>query len=195
PQCPQIQCGAEIQACFNHVVDAPAGPQTCGDLNNCINECGQNQICQQACRAAADPDAVVAYDTALNCVIGADCFDDEGNFDQACGDANCSAELEACFGAPPPPPAGNLTCGELNDCLSACNTQESCDACFAAASPEGAALFQDASNCIQQQCANNPDPLCPQAQCEAEITACFDQVAPPAAGPQTCPEINDCLAQ
>jgi|JI10StandDraft_1071094.scaffolds.fasta_scaffold160814_2 hypothetical protein len=155
-----------------------AGALDCPGIVECLNGCGQDEVCAQDCVDQGDAQAQQLINDALACLQA-------NGGDQAA----CQTEIEACVGAGPQP-MGDLTCAELNDCLSNCGEGDDACAndCFGQASAEGAALFEAAGRCIQ---AAGGD----QSQCQEEIEACLGGGGPGPGGDLTCGGIFDCAGQ
>ncbi len=150
------------------------GALDCPGIVECLNGCGQDQVCAQDCVDQGDPQAQQLINDALACLQA------NGGDQEA-----CQTEIEACVGAGPQP-MGDLTCSELNGCLSNCaeGDQACVNDCFGQASAEGAALFEAAVTCIQ---ANGEE------ACAEEIDACLGGGGP--GGDLTCGGIFDCAGQ
>ncbi|MCA9558834.1 MAG: hypothetical protein KC583_09755 [Myxococcales bacterium] len=156
---------------------------------------GAPEDCAQTCRDESTAQAVAEYEAIFMCGEPAGCLDDQGGIDQDCLQANCGPQLDACFGAQPRPPSGDLTCAELNGCLNDCSDddQDCVNACFTMSSPEGNDQFQATLECIRAAGCAGGDGDCQRANCQAELDACLGGPAQPM-GEGTCLELNMCLS-
>ena len=162
--CIQRACEAEWAACFGAV---PMGAANCAEFNECVSACEGDEACFDDCVDMASVEGYAAWVTAIQCIQDAGC----ANGDQACVNANCMAEVEACLG-PSVMPAGNATCMEFNNCLAMCNQDRMCtDVCIGQASPEGYRRLLAVFDCFTANMCAGDDPNC-QRLCMNEITAC-----------------------
>lgn len=68
---------------------------------------------------------------------------------------------------------GALNCGELNECLSACEDETCQDACFDDSSAEAQQLLGQVITCFQNSGCAQDDQACLQGACANEINACL----------------------
>ncbi len=199
--CLTAECRAEVEACFG-VEPPPEGEGTCAELNDCLTLCPPDDvICGQACADDTAPGERALFDAVFACIDANGCEGPDGALDEACYQAACAAELEACLG-PPPGPDGDGTCAELNDCLGLCPPDDApCgQRCVRETSPDALARYDAIFDCIDANGCQGPDGMldeaCYQAACAAELAACFGPAPDPEpepAGEGTCAELNDCL--
>jgi len=162
--CIQMACGDEWGACFGSV---PMGMANCAEFNQCVSACEGDADCFDACVAEASVEGYSTWIAAIDCINEAGC----ANGDQACVDANCAAEVEACVG-PQVRPAGNATCLQFNQCLATCEGMRACqDNCIAMSSPEGYRRLVAVFDCFRANDCQGNDPNC-QRLCANEIMAC-----------------------
>ena len=79
----------------------------CGQIVDCLNACGQDQNCGQACVARGDNEAVRLLNELISCLQGSGCDPNDGQ----CQQNACGREINACVGQQPgganPAPGGN----------------------------------------------------------------------------------------
>ncbi|MEE2787715.1 MAG: hypothetical protein VX589_10280 [Myxococcota bacterium] len=153
----------------------------CRALSACINSCGTDAMCQQACRNGTSPEALRRYETIFTCLQANSCVNQlTQDIDQTCLNENCSAELEACFG-PPVVPMGDNTCLQLTRCFGTCApadiapvANQACrDRCIERSSQEGFDLYSLYLDCMRSNCqAEEFSADCQLRECNAEATAC-----------------------
>ncbi len=186
--CLQTECPGELELCFGAPPE-PSGDATCGELNECLTLCGDDDACEFACVEGASPEALELLQNAAACFQEADCEEGDGPcFQEACGDV-----IDACLEDEGPRPIAD--CPDLNECLRGCDGEACQDRCRALA-PEGAVLDFDAIlTCIEDNdCADEDgvDQACMQENCGVELEACFGPPPQPE-GEGTCAELNECL--
>lgn len=169
-ECTNDLCQREVQACVGQAT-APGGDGTCAEFDDCLGLCGGERACTDACIAEASPAAYDAYLELVECVQMS-C--PEGS-QPSCGIVSCEPVFEACLG-PIGVPRGNLTCLEFNDCLGTCvdGDQPCVNRCIDTASARGYDLFLNAINCIQDAGCAAGDAACQDANCGAQVQACFN---------------------
>jgi hypothetical protein len=158
------------------------GAATCGQIIQCLNTCNDGDTaCFNNCRAKGSPAAQSAFNALLSCAQ--QCQDD------ACLETRCGAQLQACLNpsgpAPNPdpnpnPPTGGSTCGQIIQCLNACNDGDTACAnnCRAKGSPAAQSAFNALLSCAQQ-CQ---DDACLETRCGAQLQACLGSAPPPGGG-------------
>ena len=169
--CQRAACGEQFNACFGPPPPPPMGNGDCFELNQCLNECDDDdRVCTDNCIRQTSPAAYDVFVTAINCLQNANCPPDDGD----CRQMACAMEIEACVG-PPVMPMGNLTCAEFNNCLVACmqGDRQCVNACVNQASPEAYRLFEAAIDCIEAAGCAAGDGACQQRACGAQINACL----------------------
>ena len=152
----------------------------CNQLGGCINTC-TDQACVDLCFATLDAEGLMKYEAIVSCVDNSGCGDDN-----ACIDAACEAEFEACsfdryeF--------GDGTCSDLFDCSVSCEEQEGDETCYSACQEsltrEAFDLWGQFISCAQEQ-------LCPSLStcaevCPNEYAVCAGAFSP--ADPEPDPE-------
>jgi len=143
------------------------GMGTCGEFNECVSACEGDEACFDQCVAEASVEGYSAWVTAIDCINAAGCAPG----DQACVNANCAAEVEACVG-PQVMPAGNATCLQFNACLQTCEGERVCvDNCIVMSSPEGYRRLVAVFDCFRENDCQGNDPNC-QRLCANQITSC-----------------------
>jgi hypothetical protein len=112
---------------------------------------------------------------------------------------NCDGELRTCLGPPPPglpPPMGQMTCQELEDCLVTCETGDvDCrDACVTQSSQAGFDQLVAVQECVGNHECVDGDVACVLRTCEAAFSACYGPVVLPM-GEADCTLLNTCLGE
>ncbi|MEE2756459.1 MAG: hypothetical protein VYA30_07345 [Myxococcota bacterium] len=174
------------------------GDSGCRDLAQCLSECSSPD-CSLACRMAAPEASSALYDAIFVCASANDCARPGGNYDQMCMTLNCADEQQACIGPPPPdppPPMGDLTCQQLDDCLSDCELRDlDCrDTCISSSSQRGYDQLLTVQMCVESADCQASDFACVLRVCEGSLAACYGSVVRPL-GEVDCAELNRCLAE
>ncbi|MGB0646038.1 MAG: hypothetical protein ACPGQS_02625 [Bradymonadia bacterium] len=175
-------CAMAWEACVGPAA-MPMGTGTCQDFVQCFTGCPQGDgDCVNACVEATSPEGYDDYNAVIECGQTNMCFDDAGNGDQACFDANCAAEQVPCFGEPLVP-MGDGDCIALTACLDACDpmaadNRETCvRPCVEASSQAGFDNLNALQECITNSTdatgAPCPDLACVQTACNAEAGLCY----------------------
>ena len=93
--------------------DTPTTGKTCGEINSCMNTCPDgDQACYQACYDSGSADGKAKFDALMNC-LETNCLNECGSSGNptdcnACADANCADEMDACFTNPNAPVYGTV---------------------------------------------------------------------------------------
>ncbi|MFV8753811.1 hypothetical protein ACNOYE_24975 [Nannocystaceae bacterium ST9] len=156
----------------------PDPGNACGTLLACMNLCPDDEpSCEQTCLDASSMLAIDEYDAVVQCIVDNACQDD------ACIDANCGAEIYACF-------TGALTCGELLACADTCMGADDCQvSCFYDATALAQSQGQALQDCIEaNQCMDDP---CIAENCGAELQTCAGGMS----DFLPCPLVADCVLQ
>jgi hypothetical protein len=192
--CLQAKCAAVVSTCLGVTVQPPPPPPpppatlTCGGIIKCVNACkdGDNP-CVEACitngsaKGKADLDALITCGNTNMCKGVSGCLQQK-----------CAAQFAACSdGAtppppPPPPPPGNLTCGGIVTCWSACKDgDEPClEACLEKGSAKGKADLDALITCGNTNMCKGVSG-CLQQKCGPQLAACATGTTPPPPPPPT----------
>ncbi|MEE2644544.1 MAG: hypothetical protein VYD19_06385 [Myxococcota bacterium] len=166
----------------------PAGGQLgCLELVNCFNTCAGDQACLESqCIANGTQDGLALLQSLGTCLESAGCA--EG--DDACFEAACGAEIQACVGnstggggagggggGGAPPLINAQTCRELYACLVGCNIFELGEACqqscVSGAAPAASQELQGVLGCFQNSGCAEDDAACFETACGAQQDACI----------------------
>ena len=152
------------------------GNLSCAEITQCFGDCPENdEACIGGCIDSGSAEGQQAIRTIYDCLAA-------NNNDES----RCQAEIEACVGASPPTPTGDLSCAEINACFGDCaeNDQACLQTCYGNGTSEAQQTLDTVYACLE---ANNND----QTQCQAEIEACVG--APPPPGTDTCSVVLTCV--
>ncbi|MBV69776.1 MAG: hypothetical protein CMH52_00375 [Myxococcales bacterium] len=174
------------------------GDLQCRELSECLADCSDPD-CSLACRMAAPDMSTALYDAIFVCASANDCARPGGNYDQMCMTLNCAAEQRACLGPPPPgppPPMGDLTCQQLDDCLSECvpGDLDCRDTCVSSSSQQGYDQLLIVQMCVETAECEPTDFACILRACEGSLATCYGSVIRPL-GDATCDDLNRCLGE
>lgn len=156
-----LQWSAQVNCAANQVCEAGA----CKDAQGCQDEC--TTLGAKEC---------VGTTSARECVAGLDgCKDWKTT---ACaGTQTC--ENGACGGGGGPDGPGVEGCLAINECMTACGANQSCQqSCFTNGSAEGQAAYQAVAQCAQTNCAEFQTnqaamSLCVLQECKTAYEGCF----------------------
>ncbi len=192
-------CASQWDKCVSY------GEGNCRTLWTCVQSCGNDQECAQACGAAASKEAIGLYNKVWDCILKDDHCpstmpDDEWG---TCANAAlgkggvCDEDFTNCIGEQV---YGDGNCRELWDCVNTCRTQECAYACGDAASQEAHNLYNDVVDCMFEKCPRTMDDaewktcanqaLGQGGQCETQMNACYGAQT---YGDATCGETVECL--
>ena len=176
--CPCDGCDPEEVDCIDGMCEPPPGCD-CKCIFDCFETCPQgDQACSQNCVNSADIEGQMAYNNLITCL------DQSGYFDCPEGDDECAnAAFDQCMDPYYECFHGDLTCVEMNACLSACpegdaGTECSQD-CFSEGSVEALKTWDALVNCLDENgyfdCAEGDDECADAAfdLCMDEYYACF----------------------
>ncbi|MCA9545896.1 MAG: hypothetical protein KC613_15940, partial [Myxococcales bacterium] len=175
-----------------------AADLSCTEIFQCLGNCA-DQACAQACLADGSPAAQGQFNAVQQCIVQNNCAGPDGSVDQACAEAACGNEINACFGGGGGGgPMGNLSCSEFLQCLNTCppNDQACQQGCVEDTSAEGFNAYNAVVECAQvNNCFGadgSADTACLEANCGGEVEACFGEQVEPM-GTDNCGEFVQCL--
>ena len=185
-ECYNTNCFIEINACF---LNGTSNSLNCSDLDYCINHCGGDQACEQNCHISTTVEAETLYSDLRRCYDDyQDYCMDEGNPEE-CLAALCQTEYNTCYNTGGFEPGNDLSCSEINDCMSRCGGNSVCEQkCHNNATPEGETQYLELTDCYDY-CSNAGYYYndCLQDHCVANISTCFGN-------PQiTCHDMMECF--
>lgn len=156
----------------------------CGELSNCIDDCGNDFACAAECQMQSPAEAQMAYNAWTTCAEENGC----SLANRACLLFDCATETDACLG---PRPGADLDCEALNTCLTDCADNACQTACVEQATTDALIIFDAVDDCIDREmCVGNG--ACQRARCGADLQMCFPDAAYPQ-GNENCAQFNDCL--
>lgn len=153
----------------------PTHDQACGILLACMNICPEGELgCEQICLDAATMPAVDEYDAIAQCIVDNECQDD------ACIEAECDAELYACF-------TGNQVCGELLACADGCADMDCEFSCYYESTSLAQLQSKELQDCVvDNQCV---DEMCIAENCDIELLTCAGGMS----DSLPCPTVAECV--
>lgn len=163
----------------------PAGPGTCMEVGNCIQQCpSQDAGCQLACQATASDGALAAYAAYASCeaMHCSDVSQPSGLSPSSrleCLTSNCFDELYGCMVEEP----GAGSCVDTLKCIDGCAFDAACiDACWSVGTKPAMQDALELTICISEACMADPVAGCSEAAktgaCAGETTACLEGDAP-----------------
>jgi hypothetical protein len=164
----------------------------CTSLAECLFAC-EDDACVTGCVRGTTPAGIDRYEALIMCIEDNECVNADGHLDAECVTGPCAGTYEGCFGALPPHPEGDASCGELIDCLSSCPAEdpECGGACVTASSPEAMELYVAAIDCLTATECMPGDAICQNEACGEEIRACVDDGL--GFGSLSCDAVMECV--
>ena len=190
--CLRRVCEVPLTACYGNVV-RPMGTGDCAELNRCLGDCPDGDDgCTDGCYRASGDDGFNQFTALAICVGDSQCPAGDGD----CQRDACADEFNTCFGPPPPPPMGNMSCEELNECITNCaeGDQLCINNCIGRSTQVAYDALVAAVDCLNQAECDPDDAACRQAACQAEIETCLGPPPMPM-GNGSCLQLNECLNQ
>jgi hypothetical protein len=158
-QCANTKCKTQLQACQQ---DQPGNPGDGGPPpTDSVTWQRPDGFTPNPDTGPGEPDASPTFDTI------------QPPQDNVVGQDNVTP--------PPDVPMGTmLSCGQLLDCINACQDQTCADGCYARATPEAQMTYDTASACVNNNCSleclgfgGQVCDLCIMTYCSAETAACM----------------------
>ncbi len=179
-QCGTDGCGGSCGTCGGGSVCGATGMcesegsagDTCSEVLTCINGCGQDQACGQACFAAGSPTGQAQFSAVSNCV-STNCSDVDPDDFSSCQQDFCSDELSTCSGVA----SGSNTCAQVFDCVLTCSEQTCADACYAGGTTQARSQANALALCASDACAGATSLAefrsCAETNCGGDYATCY----------------------
>lgn len=184
-----------------------SGELNCLGVFDCFNACApEDQTCVDACAQRGTPEARQQLDALALCMQDNECNDN------ACVEAHCGDELNACGFSQPQDDSGttssqssgdqSLDCQGVYTCFNGCSDgdRDCLDDCFNRGSSAAQAQVNAIGECAQTNGCR--DANCVETNCPGEVAACDGvptqnehESAPSPNGTLSCPQIFECYGQ
>jgi len=164
PDCDGKQCGpdgcggvcgmcAEGFLCEDFVCkpDAAPAPETCGEIQLCIDQCGDDESCASSCFEAAPPEAQQLFFELMQCYQEAqescDCDEDDDACRFLCALDHCGDLVDECH-------EWEGDCDDIWTCIQGCDSDPCMKSCVTTIGDSEAKIeFMELVHCIEETCA------------------------------------------